>query len=1236
MGLLDISEILNKMHKKIKAIKESKEWKDMFLRAGDSILSREFDQRELFDQLAILFSKKNLKRIAKENKDTGLYLIENVEKELVNYFSEKELYSEERKKYIDIFINDFKNRLKECFPKQYEKVFVHDLRSEISESHDDLIKSTSEINRKMDELRKVKCNCMTCMTCMELNDWYISNTNNGCTLELFNHENKEFTNNLLSQLDNEIINVKGENISETVAYISYLFMNDERFEEYKERLCIVKDIESWKFLCSNGTSGFIYINGFFSKDSLEVIQDNTCIFNYNKKLSVYVKNVIELEQRFFRNLNGKLESCGYEHQNAYDIAKASKNNYTILMRKLFLGKISEPLWAKKEHYNLLLPALITNKWLDDDQILIELLLEDKIKFEDYLEELIKIDDEQDPFLVNFRTWYHSERYLVSDPEAAWDYFSDFVDDILFMKIEQMMELIFNEINPKFDLPLEEHYIARVKGKNPQFSDELKFGFIETLIFISKQNTNVGNKIKKEIENIVAKVTTNKEWFAISELLPMLVEINPEAVIGKYEEELKRDESGLVNLFVEKSDGGIVGRSYYTHVIWSLEKALYIEDYSFRSIKVLSMLMDYDIEYKMSNSPLNTLYESLVAWSHAYIYSIEEKIEFVKYVVQNSKNGWKLLIKLLPSNSGGTISSLSKPKFLQFEISDELKFNDQVFKTYLEYYRIAFENINGSVENLCAFYDNTLFVSFGIYEQLKEITLNLLKGFSDIEKYILYKKVFVLISRNRHFQDADWAINEKYLNEIELKILNKIHFKDESYKYQHIFESYNDILLNPIPYNEDSQRESIKMNDNLKDELRRESINKLIKLDINWCEFIIRFESNSSHIIGSYIVEIECDIDFIVGIVNCLKDNEKYSIISSLFGKLYSLNGISNVDSIVHDCRIDDIEVIKIALSSIRFDAAAVEFLDSIDENLKSIFWSLENYHYIIKEDYKEYALTNYLKYKNPIALLKIAGHYKFDTKDLISVLKIVREEFNKRSHLDSYSIEKIFKSIYEDSFPREDIIKEVSDLEISYLGIIKHDIQPKYLAYRLSQNPEFVAELIGHAYKTESEESIRDIGDEEKLYAEISHSILFSVKFIPTEKIDGEIEYEELKAWCDKYIEIITAQDQRKIGLQYIGKFLTNSKKIKEGEFPQESVKRVIEDIYDEQILRGFTTAIWNGLGARTISDGSDYYALYVKYKEYADNSKLFPHTQKILRRVADSFYRDYENEKASAKYEEF
>lgn len=1167
----------------------------------------------------------------KTSKDDYNSLSKSLAKEAINFINlKKDEFKHPHVKRASDF-EDYFLELLEVLVDFRESLLSIKNKAVVSIVDESVSKIEGNIIKNIDELKTFGLNTITCD---ELNKWYMTNTRNQCTLELFNHENKEFANELLSQLGKSVINIKGENVFETVAYIAYLFLYDERFNEYKDKFRIIENEESWNNLRKFNFSNYIFINRFNNIDNLELIEKNKCVFIFGKNDYSKSKNLIELDKRFFRNLIDKVTQCGFDYQEAYDISIASRNNYTILMRRLFLGKQKEPMWANLKIYNTLLPTMIINQWLDKDAVFFELLLDNRLSYDEYIKELAGINNNQDPFFIVHKTWYNNNKYMISDPEAVWDFFGDLIDNSLFDKLEPMIDFILGEIDPKFELPTDQHYYASILGYVPQFSNELKNGFIETLIYLSKLELMISHSIKQKIKDTLDKVNTKKEWFSISEILPSIFEINSDAVLSKFETELDKDDSGLVNLFVEKSDDFFTGRNYYIHVIWTLEKALYSKKYVFRAIVILSKLMDLNIEYKISNSPLNTLYNALVAWSHQYIYTIDEKIEFVRYIVKNRVKAWQLLEKLLPSNSGGIISNLSRPKYTTYLLSDELKSKKQIYDTYLMYYQIAINNINGNVDNLCVFYEDTVFFDFGIYEKLKETSYKLIGKFSDQENYKLYKKIYSLIARNRHYRAAEWAQSEENMKKLEIEILDKIKFQDESYIYQYIFESYHDIILNPVVFESNDSHNSITQNKKLEDELKRSSIKKLVELNINWSEFFRRFARDASNTIGIYLAEVKNDIVFIEEISKILSDDNRLSILAAYYGSLYSIFGLDIVDSFISSKKLNEKQYLDLMLSRVKLDKTTLEFLDKLSEKHKEIFWKTNNGAYHVKEEVKDYALDNYINYKNTNALIELADHYSYSTDKLIEVLEVVKESHITHHQMTSYHIAQIFKRIYEDNFPNIEISQQVMNLEIYFLRIFDEKNGLKYLRYNLSYNPNLSAEFIKHAYKSENYNDEKVLNENEKWLAEISHSILFSIKFSPTNDGVGVIDYNTLITWCNEYISTVTQNNQKKVGLQYLGHFLANTNIVKVGEFPQESVKQVIEAVFDEELLRGFTIEIRNSIGVRTISDGSDFLDLARKYDNYVQNSKMYPKSQKILNAISESFYRDYESEKESAKYE--
>ncbi len=853
-------------------------------------------------------------------------------------------------------------------------------------------------------------------------------------------------------------------------------------------------------------------------------------------------------------------------------------------------------------------------------------------YDEYIDVVNKINDVEDPFYVTNKAVNGTCKYMVSDIESAWVYFSNLLDESLFLQIESLIDLIINDINPKFNLPVDQHYYANILGYNPNISDDLKHGFLETLAYVSNLDLPISYRIKNKVKEVLLKINTNKEWFAISELLPFLIEINPSAVIDKIEEDLKKTNSSLLNLFYDKSDDFLFGSSYYTYVIWSLEKALYINGFEMNVIKILTKLIDYDIDYKMTNSPLNTLYNSLVAWSHKYRYSINDKINFVKYVVETSINGWKLLEKLLPSPSSNFITELNTPKYISYQLSDDVINNETVEYIYKEYYKIALENLNDNIDNLCVLYNNVLIFYFDVYNELKDKTFIILGKASDEEKYKLYKQIYELISRYRLYRKSNNYREQQSITILEKEILSGISFEDQSYNYQLVFESCSNILLEPVAFEKKDDSKCFDENRKLAEKLRRDSFDKLAALNINWIEFINRLSDDSPNIIGKYLAEQIQDIDFIEDISHSLYKNKK-NILCELYSTLYLKLGLDMIDVFIDSEKLNFDEYLQLLFKSIRVENSVIDYLSNKPEEYKKIFWDNVDVRYFETEELKDLALDNFLKYNNITSMLELVSFNKFTTKQYIDILNKISNSNVDYNQIYNYNIKRIFEKIYQNNFPIKELIDDMVKLEIFYMKNLDVKEDLKYLKYKLSISPFFVSDLIKQSYKKDNGKN-EELSNREKQLLEIPFSILFSVKFSPVNNGIGNIDYSELKIWCDNYINKIIENDQRTIGLQYLGRFFANTNSSNDGEFPQKSVKKIIEEIFDDEILKGFEIEIFNSIGVRTVSDGSDLLDMSKKYKKFARESNMYPKTQRILNAIADSFYKEYQFEKESAKYE--
>lgn len=71
-----------------------------------------------------------------------------------------------------------------------------------------------------------------------------------------------------------------------------------------------------------------------------------------------------------------------------------------------------------------------------------------------------------------------------------------------------------------------------------------------------------------------------------------------------------------------------GRSYYTNVLWALEKLVWFDDYVIRAIELLAKINEKQFQYKLANTPINSLYSIFCVWYPQSCLSCDQRIKLI--------------------------------------------------------------------------------------------------------------------------------------------------------------------------------------------------------------------------------------------------------------------------------------------------------------------------------------------------------------------------------------------------------------------------------------------------------------------------------------------------------------------------------------------------------------------------------------------------------------------------------
>lgn len=1063
------------------------------------------------------------------------------------------------------------------------------------------------------------------------------NTKPSISLNFFNYDDKEFCENVLLKVEDSVIYVKSRSREEALLYIMYIIKN-EKPERIKDTY-IIRTFENWEKLRGK-SSGKILIP-YFDVDKIEVISENTCIFSYGKGEYLDKRSItIELKERLLSDMAEALSNEMGEYTNG--IIRRTNGIFASFKRLVFQGKFGKPLWDKGDN-KILLPALFAGEWTDSegDKEVISIL--SGKSYDEYLDELKVYTEVEDPFFKNNPI---EKQFKIANLDEAWNVLIDELSEEQWQNFRNLSLEVLKEVPQFYSLPVGEHYMQGLANNPLKYSEKLKEGISISLIMLKNSNKFDVDSLIKEL---FKEINTREKWFAISSHLSNLIEASPKVILSVFQDQLNNEKSNFWELFTDTSDSSFGGRSYYTSVLWSLEKMLFIEEYVVRSIKILVKIAEKNFTYNIMNSPLNTLNHALSAWLHDINATVETKVNLARYIIKKSSIADKVIESILPEKvSRQHFTGFESPNYIIYKKSENNLSRKNVFETYKEYTKLAIEDAGDDLKKWGRIISKATFFDFNLEEEVFSGIQNAINNnHNDQEKYEFLNRVGKFIHKNLYYIDAVWALKKKLIDRIEEDIYNKIIFKNNLYKYVYYFTSEGiefseiEVFGNDVnQISEEKKKAYITRKKKLMEIIKKD------KIDYSIFEEFLRILNfnikggyyNSKKDIGKIVAEeihqYNVDMFFIKEMIR-LQEND--ILISYTLSSYYEENqDLEVINKVVEE--IEDVSLKVLLLERLDVSLNVIKMLESYDEEVRSTYWKTPLGLYLNHEiDLFNKVWEKLLKYNNfNCALSLLCGIEEKTPLKNIEILEKMKAYYNETKHFDISSgfIRNIFKRIYEiDSYSLKEK-ERIFYLEWFFFNVlvaIDSSLEPKYIKKEIDKNPGLLTDLIKSAYKQEGVETTELTKDGEKI-AKNSYDIISNLKFAPC---SAEKDYSLMKDWVEIYLDLIEKNNQKSIGMYILGRLLSYSPIGDNGIFPTEFISKIFEEFRDENLEKGFVLGVINKRGVYSGSNGKSEKTLSDRYGNYAKKLEIeYPNISNALKKISENYLDQSQREKESALYE--
>jgi len=319
-------------------------------------------------------------------------------------------------------------------------------------------------------------------------------------------------------------------------------------------------------------------------------------------------------------------------------------------------------------------------------------------------------------------------------------------------------LVLKEINPAFDLPPDERYLASINSKTPKYSSHLRKGLTETLALIGNNEKELIHCSVGKAQNIIVdtirklfKDSDWKIWANLDRLLPNIAEANPQEFLNIIDTELRNSPCVFDELFAQES-AGITGRTYLSGLLWGLEAIAWDEKYLIHVCMVLTELASRDSGGNYQNRPINSIITILLPWLPQTNASVEVRKTAMQRIRKDYPEiTWKVIKALLPESHQSSSGSYV-PKWMKIKVEKGKSIPADEYWEQTNYYvDIALEIISDDIDKLYELMDkieiqNTTYTD----KLLKAISSEKIINLPEEKRLKFWKKLKLIeITQKRH-------------------------------------------------------------------------------------------------------------------------------------------------------------------------------------------------------------------------------------------------------------------------------------------------------------------------------------------------------------------------------------------------------------------------------------------------------------------------------------------------------
>lgn len=925
-----------------------------------------------------------------------------------------------------------------------------------------------------------------------------------------------------------------------------------------------------------------------------------------------------------------LRKTGFDNDRAWRMAGLARRGLKSFQRRLAVNAgYRKPAWAEGEDAIALCPLVLAGAWQadnEDDRTAVGVLADT-----DYAEAervLRKWSNDADPPVR-----FVAGRWVTTSIEDAYSLLAPVMSPGIISAFEEVALDVLGTHERRYELPRGERYLADLRGHGPIYSSTLKNGLATALALAGTRWDDEGGPEGWEYcaRRVVGKLLNRANenwlgWASLSGLLPLLAEAAPAEFLGAAESGLDPREKNptLLRLLEEEEASPLFATSPHTGLLWALETLAWSPQYLSRAVLILGGLARRDPGGRLANRPSASLRGIFLPWHPRTSATLEQRLVALDLLrAREPEVSWRLLVTMLPED--GSIGEINaRPTWRDWAAESERTV------TRAEYLRAISEVIGrmlADADGVGSRWADLISKIGNLPPDLHDLVLSKLKALSatdvseDSQAHI-WHALRRLVSRHRSYNDAEWALPSERVERLA-EVLDQFEPTDVVERYGWLFDHRTDL---PEGREEDFQVHAATV-----EERRRNAVEAILARSgiHGLAEFAERVPQpdfvgaalGQSELLDSAEQEEELLGRYLAS------ENKAHSSLAIQFGWARSRRkGSAWVTSTLGSEAGQTWSSSKRAalLVSLPYERQTFDFVEGLGAQDAAAYWQVASPWRMENSDDLARAVSKLVAARRPgmaCRLLSLSSRREGGTEVSPNLVAAALEGLlDGRPDMTpaNYDVEELLNNLVDaKDFDRD----RVALLEWALLPADGRR-SPKALHQKLDKDPSFLALVVSWMCGKKDEETSPPLSEG---LSSRAHRLLHSWRTVPGTQPDGSIDGAALKRWVKEARLDLEGRGLLEIGDQMIGQTLSGAPAGRDGAWPHETVRDVIEEVESDDVETGITIGKFNGRGviSRSIEAGGDdersLAAEYMKYAETVRNGP-WPRTAAMLDAIVDEY----------------